>query len=438
MHDFAESAALPQMGKLRSKGSIFVVCIAVLAMGWGGWVAWPMRPTANAPPEATDASADRHPVDVRVFTVEPVSLVLWGEATGHLEAFRQVELANQATGRVVARWVEEGQEVAQDAALLQLDTTERRIDVEEATAELLKARAQYAVSASGDSKPAQNLESSTSAEELLKEFQHLQGLHEQGLVADLELDRARRKAEASELLTGRRREEVRAATIGLIQAENRLERARHFLEKTELRAPFPGRIADLVVEVGQQLAAGETCLKLVDTSRMKVDVDVLEGDMLRLSPGAKAWVRVPALEERTFEGRVVSINPWVDAASGTGRVTVEVDNPDGKLLPGVFAFVRLEVGRLANRLAVPENAVLNRQGKSLVFRIEDDANHDGSASWTWVTTGARSEGRVEITEGLSAGDRVAIEGHFALAHDTPVSISTSKPPSPADGGSRLD
>ena len=86
-------------------------------------------------------------------------------------------------------------------------------------------------------------------------------------------------------------------------------------------------------------------------------------------------------------------------------------------MPGLFAYVELETGRLPDRLLVPVAAVLERQDRQLVFRIEE-----GRALWTYVTTGARSGDLVEITDGLAEGDLVAVKDHFALAHEAPVEL----------------
>jgi len=85
------------------------------------------------------------------------------------------------------------------------------------------------------------------------------------------------------------------------------------------------------------------------------------------------------------------------------------------LLTGLFASIELETDRLRHRLVVPASALLVRQGRDLVFRIEN-----GKAFWTYVQVGAKSGDLVEITDGLSQGDLVASGGHFALAHEAPV------------------
>jgi len=83
---------------------------------------------------------------------------------------------------------------------------------------------------------------------------------------------------------------------------------------------------------------------------------------------------------------------------------------------GLYAEARLETRRLSDRV-VPEDAILVRQERDLVFIVEN-----GRAQWSYVTLGARLVDYVEITDGAQPGDTIAVDGHFALAHDAPVTI----------------
>jgi HlyD family secretion protein len=96
---------------------------------------------------------------------------------------------------------------------------------------------------------------------------------------------------------------------------------------------------------------------------------------------------------------------------------VQLSNPRGELISGIFAYVQLETGRLANRIVVPADAVLVRQGRDLVFLVKDSR-----AQWTYVTVGRRSGDLIEITDPIAPGDSVAVAGHHALSHDARVEI----------------
>ncbi len=370
--------------------------------------------------EPTDGVAEAA-ARVEVVVVHPADFPLRAEATGHLAPWRRAEISAEASGLVLERPVEEGQRVEQGTLLLKVDDRDQQIALLEAEADLLKAQATYAVSTSRDDTP-----TSTDTTRLVLAREALRQAEEafnRGLLTQAERQEARRRFDAAEVLVGKQRGAVQAVTAGLAQAEQNLERSRLALSRTRIIAPFTGRVADLEVEAGQRVATGQIVLTLLEDDRMKVAVDVLEADLVRMRVGATARVRVPALEGRLFAGTIYAINPSIDPKTGTGRVTVALPNPQRQLIAGLFAYVELETQRLAERLVVPADAVLVRQGRDLVFCIED-----GRAQWTYVTVGERSGDEVEVVEGLSPGDTVAVAGHFALAHDAPVEIALVRDP----------
>lgn len=345
----------------------------LLVLSCGGLAAYALWPDNTADGEGLPEERPEVPpetAEIEVVVVEPRDFALRSEATGYLVPWREAEVSAEAGGLVTRRLVEEGSRVAAGALLLKLDDRQQTLAFEEARANLLTKRAEYAAETVGE--------------------------------ADVAAADTARTA-------------VKRATTGLTQAENAVDRARLQLQYTEITAPFGGRVADLEVEVGQRVGAGLTVMRVLDDSRMKVDVAVIESEIVKMRPGTTALVRVPALGDHVFEGTIHSVNPSVNRESGTGRVTVAVPNPQGRLVSGLFAYVALETERLSERLVVPSVAVLVRQGRDLVFTVKD-----GKAQWTYVTVGARSGSQTEIVDGLAPGDHIAVSNHFALAHDAPV------------------
>lgn len=397
-----------------------LVLISLVLLGAGGFVWASRQPSAASPAPRDQAEAapaaleDVAPVPVQAERVRLADLPLRAQATGYLEPWRKVTIQADAAGRVLNRRVEEGSGVAAGALLVLLDDREQRLALEEAQAEWLKNQAAYAVSYEGQ-QPLKTPHSLGPAAATDDEVRRLENLVAEGLVSKQQLDQARRRSEADRLLSGARQGDVRAATSGLAQSEQRLERGRLAIERMRIVAPFSGRVADLAVEAGQQIAPGEVLMTLLQDDRLKVEVDVLEADIVRVRRGAPARVRIPSAEGLVLEGSVYTINPRIKPETGTGRVTVAIPNPRHLLLTGLFASVELETDRLRRRLVVPAGALLVRQGRDLVFRIEN-----GKALWTYVKVGAKSGDQVEITDGLKEGDLVASGGHFALAHEASV------------------
>ncbi len=398
------------------------VAALVLVLAVGGLLLYAFWPVLTGQEEARrpeDVQASAPPVVVEAVVVQPVDFPLQAEATGTLAPWRRTEISAEISGRVVERRIKEGDRVRAGQVLLVLDDREARLALAEAEAALLKARSEYAVQLSQTGTAAVD---STRLAEARRAWHAAQEAYARGEIDEAALDEARRRYEALLLLSGAQREAVRRVVTGLAEAEQRVARARLQLNRTRIRAPFAGRVADLKVEVGQHVGPGQVLLTLLDDRRMKVEVDVLEADLVHIRPGASAWVRLPALDDTVVTGVVHTINPQIDPKTGAGRVTVAVPNPEGRLLAGMFAYVALETRRLPNRLVVPTEAVLVRQGRDLVFVIRR-----GRAQWTYVTTGPRSGDYVVLLDGVASGDTVAVSGHHALAHDAPVQVAAIRP-----------
>ncbi len=244
------------------------------------FVVWLLWPTPSSPELAQDSVGIKEVVtSIEIAPVEHIDLPLYAEATGYLEPWRKVEVKTETSGRVVHRGVKDGQRVAEGAALVRLFDRDQQIELAEAKAELLRVQANYAVfvEAESDRQPSKdsaldrcedNPDGCSGFEAIAAradaEIQRTESLFTQGLVPETAVHDARRRLDSARMLTGERQTEVRAATTGLTQAELRLERAELALSRTIVSAPFSGRVADVAVEVGQQLGTSESCLLLLD------------------------------------------------------------------------------------------------------------------------------------------------------------------------------
>lgn len=375
-------------------GAVLVLAVLGLSL-YGLWPVITGQTEDEAAAEDVEAPASAARVDVTV--AERTDFPLRTQATGHLVPWQRARLKAEASGPIVERAVQEGARVEEGTLIARLRNREERIALEEARAKLLKARATF-------------------------QSQYVTGpdtLAASEMIASTDTMESRAPRST--------RRATQAAVSGLTAAQQAVERAKLNLERTRITAPFAGRVADLRVDGGQYVSRGTEICTLLRDARMKVEVDVLESDLVEVREGATARAHVPALgppddSSAVFEGSVWAINPQVSPESGTGRVTVSVPNPARRLVSGLFANVRLETERLSGRLVVPDEAVLVRQGRDLVFVVEG-----GHAQWSYVNVGARSGDYVEITKGVAPGDTVAVDGHFALAHDAPVEVDEVRP-----------
>lgn len=232
-----------------------------------------------------------------------------------------------------------------------------------------------------------------------------------------EYDKVRKAHETLLIEAGRKKDEVQAASKGLTQAEVEVAVARLDLERTKVRAPFSGILTGIKVSVGETVSPGQDLVIVVDVRDIRIEARVLESEIGRMKVGREANVRFSSSHGRTFKGLVRAVSPVVDPSDRTCAVHVDVDNAGGEIKPGMHAEVEVDAEIYTGRLLAPQEAVLVRNGRKLVFAVES-----GVAKWRYVTTGLENERYVEILDGAREGESVIVEGHLTLAHDAKVII----------------
>ncbi|HEX6938278.1 MAG TPA: efflux RND transporter periplasmic adaptor subunit [Longimicrobiales bacterium] len=310
------------------------------------------------------------------------TLVLSVSASGQAAAYRRATVRAQVEGQVTRVLVRESERVGAGALLLEVDPTQYELEVERARAAVASAEASF--------------------RELT--------------LFDDRIDDPEVRAE---------RERVARAKSQLDQTRVALREAELRLARTRVRAPFPGRVASVRVVPGQWVQPGDELLTVVDLDPIKVEVQVLEGEVAYLKPGRKATISFAAFPDTAFVGTIETINPVVDEATRTAKVTAMVPNPDGRILPGMYARVSLEAQRFPDRILVPRAAILERDRRPMLFVFED-----GRAKWRYVTPGLENETMVEIvpnpeTEMVEPGEVVLTNGHYTLIHDARVRLVES-------------
>jgi len=199
-------------------------------------------------------------------------------------------------------------------------------------------------------------------------------------------------------------------------------------EKT-VRAPFAGRLGIRQVDVGQYLAAGTTVVTLQALDQMFLDFYLPQQALGQVSVGQAVSVTVDAYPEKTFAGKVTSMNSKVDSSSRMLQIRASFDNPDGLLLPGMFATANVNSGAEKSLVTIPQTAVAYNPYGSLVYVVHDSKNAQGQTQakvqQQFVTTGATRGDQVSILKGLQAGNVVVTAGQLKLHNDALVQIDNS-------------
>jgi RND family efflux transporter MFP subunit len=214
-------------------------------------------------------------------------------------------------------------------------------------------------------------------------------------------------------LTGER-EEMLMSTTGLLQAESNLARARTQYGNAALTAGFEGVVSEVLAREGVTVYPGTRLGTLVDIDALQAEIDLDERDLALCSAGERAFVTIPSLGDTVLVGEVLSVSPVIDPATRSGAVIVNLP-PLVNLRPGATARIEIVTAVSPDLLLVPEEAVLVRDDREMVFAIVD-----GKADWRYVTTAGSGRGFVAVTEGVAEGEQVITSGHYALAHDAPV------------------
>jgi multidrug efflux system membrane fusion protein len=324
------------------------------------------------------------------------------DASGTVEPMASADVTAQVGGLVTAIPFREGDEVRAGAVLVQLDPRGFETRVAQATAVLARDRAQ--------------------ARSARQDFERAEALAGQGLVAPVDLDSKRAAAEAL------------AASVLADSAD--FAQARLDLEYATVRAPISGRTGRLRVHVGDVVKASDPTNPVVTIHqlrpiRVRFSIAQSELEAVREEHRRDVHVLVNAdpSDSTWSEGRLAFVDNEVDPASGTLLLKGEFDNTDGRLWPGAFARVRLQLRQLDSATVVPAAAVTSSQNGTFCYVVLPDTTVEMrpvNVTRTW-------RGWSVVAAGLRAGETVVTDGQVRLTPGARASIRAPQGPGPRGG-----
>lgn len=343
----------------------------------GGWFVYASRPK---------------PIDVEVVAVDRgmVAETVTNTRAGTIEACRRAKLAPPMGGQIAKLHVKKGDTVKRDQLLLELwnEDTRAQITLAERDVVASQARAEEACVAAAVSR---------------READRYASMLERKLVAVETAERSKGDADSREAA-------CRAATQNTLVSRSRVDAARAALDRTQLRAPFDGVVAEINGELGEFVTpspigiATPPAVDVVDTSCIYVTAPIDEVDAPRIREGMPARVTLDAFRDKRFPAHVRRVAPYVlevEKQARTVEIEAELDARDDRsLLPGYSADVEVVLEERADVLRVPTRAVL--EGKRIY--VFDPAT--GRVQLRDVMTGLSNWEFTEITSGLVVGDQV--------------------------------
>jgi len=367
----------------------------------------------NRTPPATSSSANTSPTPAPSSAIE-TEIVATQSIAGVIPATGKILVPENGVavigpvnaGRIVRLYAGQGTRVRKGQKLAELESA----DIDQAEADYLKALADYENAVRSSAAEVKLAQQSYDRNKLLYEQKVTAGKNLQAAEHDLEVAKAAGENSVNgtkAALTAARRHLL---ILGLDDATiDALAKKTNLAATFSLNSPIDGIVVERNATVGASVGTDANLFKIIDLSRVWIDADVFEKDLPRVRTGQEVKLRVTAFPESTFSGKVILINSVVDPDTRTVKVRTEVANPDGRLKPDMFANVQIvtDVNRAA--ISIPQSAVLDDEGKSIVFVAEGDGYKKRQ-----VQPGIQNNGRVEVVDGLTPGDKVVVKGNYLL------------------------
>jgi len=358
---------------------IAVVAAGVAAVGW----------QLNRPKPAT----------VRTFVVRETTTA--GQktllnASGYVTARREATVSSKVTGKVMEILIEEGMKVAENQILARLDSSNTKANLDLAQAQ--QAAAQSAIH-----------ETKVRFDEAHRELRRITDLAKEKIATQADLDRA--DAEVNSLKARLERQQVEVSV-----AERQVALWQQQMEDAVIRAPFAGVVTSKNAQPGEMISpisAGGGFTRtgictLVDMDSLEVEIDVSESYINRVEANQPVEATLDAYADWKIPCKVIAIIPTADRQKATVKVRVGFEKLDPRILPQMgikVAFQGSKEGEPAKGIVIPKGAVRSQDGQDIVFVMQN-----GRVERRAITLGSSGSADVTVAAGLTAGERVVLEG----------------------------
>ncbi|MCX6872338.1 MAG: efflux RND transporter periplasmic adaptor subunit [Verrucomicrobia bacterium] len=344
------------------------------------------------------AAAALPPPIVEYLEIKTSEVPLTATLIGQLDSPQNVEVRARVEAFVKDAPFMEGKEVAKDQVIFVLDEEPYKERLKAAEGSLAEAKAAVAKNRA--------------------DVARLEPLFESHAIPEQDLDNAKAAVEVGD--------------AGVQSAEARVDAAKLDIRYCTVRAPITGMIGAKQVSIGDLVGKGQPTLLATISDQQKIwfycnvsEVDYMQAEEKSGKRGTALdtlplTLILPTGVEHPHIGHLVFSDRAVDVKTGTLRLRAEFDNPEKNLKPGMFARVRVDLGIRKDCLEVPERAVVELQGKTFLWVL-----NDGKANQVSVTVGEQNGSNFLILEGLKPGDRVVVEGIQKLREDLPVNAKTA-------------
>ncbi len=326
---------------------------------------------SNSPGAASTAASDNR-LAVKVLVIRPETLTNKILTTGTVIANEEVELRSEISARLIRIYFKEGTRVSRGSVLIKLNDADLQ-------AQLIKAEASKKLAESNE--------------------QRQRVLFDKQLLTQEIYDATVRDLNASK------------ADVELLRAQ---------IDKTEIRAPFDGIIGLKYVSEGSYLTPTTKIATLQNIGAVKIDFSIPERYSGQIEKDSPIAFTVQG-SEKSYEARVFAVEPKIDLNTRSVQLRAICTNAEGKVFPGSFANVELALKTTDQAIMIPTETLIPELKGQKVFLFEN-----GQARSRPVKTGLRTDTKIQITDGLQAGDSLIVSGIIQLRSGMPVKISETE------------
>ncbi|MDP3718610.1 MAG: efflux RND transporter periplasmic adaptor subunit [Acidobacteriota bacterium] len=346
----------------------------------------------------------RSPMTVELGTVKRGDVAAHLTVVGNLIGLQTVDVAPRTNGRLLTVSVQMGDPVRRGQVIGKIEDREIVEQVSQAEASLLVSKATI-----------RQREADLNVARV--NFERSQNLFERQLLAKQALDDAESRFLAADA-------QIDLSKAQLAQAEARLQELKINLQNTTVTSPVDGFVGKRNVDPGAMVSQNTPIASVVDISKLKMVVNVVEKDIRLVTVGDSGQVDVDAYPGEKFFGRIARVAPVLDPATRTATMEIEIANGDRRLKPGMYARVSLVVEERKGTLVAPKNAVIDFENRRGVWV----PNEDNRAKFVAVQVGIEDPERIEIVGGLKEGDQIVTTGATAVRNNDQLMIAGAAGP----------
>ncbi|MBN1969211.1 MAG: efflux RND transporter periplasmic adaptor subunit [Candidatus Delongbacteria bacterium] len=341
-------------------------------------------------------------------------LPMYINCTGLAKSSKSVKISTKVSGTVEKLMVSNGTYVKKGDVLVKLESEDIELAFENAEVELTKAKLDYGIEKSYSNLKNENRDNIDLAG--LKE--QLDIKYKAGKINEDEYQDQLLELDVKKLMSNPDNTMFLRSKTGLSSKLINFKKNKIDYDNLIITAPFSGYIANLDLVEGQDVGNGYDCFDLIDLENIEIEVPVLETEISDLVSGRNATISFNSFPDQKFLGKVKNINPMLEENSSTCKVTISIKNENLIIKPGMSANVSIEGKIYKDRLLVPRSAILVRDNRKLLFRVEGDL-----AKWIYVTTGKENVDFIEVLDKIEVNDEIVVSNNYTLAHDAQVKVT---------------